>query len=278
MKKKIVSLCLVVALAATAVIGGTLAYFTDTEEAENVFTVGKVDVELIESYVHRGAATAYENTADAQGNHAYPDVASGEHTDEQVLSGAGEAYTKYLAAQTLMPGIHINKMPYVKNTGNTDAYVRIRVMIPAGLDKYMDEAVFCASAVNGDTKEFTMKPTYNTTVSGETGVVTDYAVYTFVRDTALEPGKMTYWNVWNTITLDKNITNQDIEAAIEDKLINADDLTLGIKVQVDAIQADSFADAAAAFEAFDGQIANSVSVETYSANAIEGYVTDEVGK
>lgn len=49
MKKKIAALVLVIALAATAVIGGTLAYFTDTDEAENVFTVGNVDIALTET-------------------------------------------------------------------------------------------------------------------------------------------------------------------------------------------------------------------------------------
>ena len=48
MKKKIVSMCLCVALLAVAVIGGTLAYFTDKDEATNTFTVGKVDIELDE--------------------------------------------------------------------------------------------------------------------------------------------------------------------------------------------------------------------------------------
>ena len=48
MKKKIIALCLIVALAATAVIGGTLAYFTDTDEATNVFTTGNVDITLTE--------------------------------------------------------------------------------------------------------------------------------------------------------------------------------------------------------------------------------------
>lgn len=48
MKKKILSLCLVVALAATAVIGGTLAYFTDTENETNVMTIGNVDITLHE--------------------------------------------------------------------------------------------------------------------------------------------------------------------------------------------------------------------------------------
>ena len=46
-KKKIVSLCLVIALVAVASLG-TLAYFTDTDSATNTFTVGKVDIELTE--------------------------------------------------------------------------------------------------------------------------------------------------------------------------------------------------------------------------------------
>lgn len=48
MKKKIIALCLIVVLAATAVIGGTLAYFTDTASKENVFTVGKLGIDLVE--------------------------------------------------------------------------------------------------------------------------------------------------------------------------------------------------------------------------------------
>ena len=47
MKKKILVLCLVVALAATAIIGGTLAYFTDTDEETNTFTAGGVEIDLI---------------------------------------------------------------------------------------------------------------------------------------------------------------------------------------------------------------------------------------
>ena len=50
MKKKILALCLVVALAVTAVVGGSLAYFTDTDKAENVFTTGKVDITLNETF------------------------------------------------------------------------------------------------------------------------------------------------------------------------------------------------------------------------------------
>ena len=48
MKKKIISLCLVICLLAIAIVGGTLAYFTDTEEATNTFTMGSVGITLTE--------------------------------------------------------------------------------------------------------------------------------------------------------------------------------------------------------------------------------------
>lgn len=47
-KKKIVTVCLVVALLAVCAIGGSLAYFTDTDNATNTFTVGNVDIQLTE--------------------------------------------------------------------------------------------------------------------------------------------------------------------------------------------------------------------------------------
>ena len=50
MKKKILALCLVVALAVTAVVGGSLAYFTDTDAKTNTFTTGKVDITLNETF------------------------------------------------------------------------------------------------------------------------------------------------------------------------------------------------------------------------------------
>ena len=48
MKKRIIAISLVVAMLAIAVIGGSLAYFTDTDAATNTFTVGNVDIKLIE--------------------------------------------------------------------------------------------------------------------------------------------------------------------------------------------------------------------------------------
>ena len=53
MKKKLTAIFLCVALVAIAVVGASLAYFTDTKSATNTFTVGDVKIDLIESTYHR---------------------------------------------------------------------------------------------------------------------------------------------------------------------------------------------------------------------------------
>ena len=47
MKKKILAFAMVFALAAVAVVGGSLAYFTDEDETENTFAVGNVNISMI---------------------------------------------------------------------------------------------------------------------------------------------------------------------------------------------------------------------------------------
>ena len=47
-KKKVGALSAVVALLAVAIIGGTMAYFTDTASKDNVFTIGNIDIVLEE--------------------------------------------------------------------------------------------------------------------------------------------------------------------------------------------------------------------------------------
>ena len=53
MKKKLTAIFLCVALVAIAIVGASLAYFTDTKSATNTFTVGNVKIDLIESKFHR---------------------------------------------------------------------------------------------------------------------------------------------------------------------------------------------------------------------------------
>lgn len=51
MKKKITAIALVVCLVAIAIVGGSLAYFTDTKTATNTFTMGNVKITLDETDV-----------------------------------------------------------------------------------------------------------------------------------------------------------------------------------------------------------------------------------
>lgn len=112
MKKKILSLCLVVALAAIAIISGTLAYFTDTDAQVNTFTTGNVAIDL------------WEDFGDNDGL-------------EELIPAVGSAQDG-----TLKNGIE--KEVYVKNTGSEDAYVRVHIAIPQILDDGAD--TFDASA------------------------------------------------------------------------------------------------------------------------------------
>ena len=83
-----------------------------------------------------------------------------------------------------------------------------------------------------------------------------YDVYTYTRVEPLKPGEMTEWNVWNFVGIAKSASEEDIQKAIDKGVITvADDGTMSfnVLVQADAIQAEGFANATAAFAAFDAQ-------------------------
>lgn len=122
MKKKIISLCLVIALAATAVVGATLAYFTDTESANNVFTAGSVRIKLIEQEREYKADGSLKGLKDFTPNKQL--VPS--HNDAQ---GEKDRYGMSVVDN------YVDKIVTVKNTGNSDAYVRVIVAIPAALEE-----------------------------------------------------------------------------------------------------------------------------------------------
>ena len=99
MKKKITALCLCVALLAIAVVGASLAYFTDTKSATNTFSVGNVKIDLIEQ----------------------------EKTDNGLAP--------FDQGKTLVPGKSndgnaVSKIVTVKNTGKNDAWVWVELRIP----------------------------------------------------------------------------------------------------------------------------------------------------
>lgn len=136
MKKKLTAIFLCVALAAIAIVGASLAYFTDTDEATNTFTVGNVKIDLIESRYHRegndnsGDTSIPDPTQTASGMKYVTDGHKA-FTDAEIKADAAK-YSEYIGerGKNMVPGRNVVKCPYVVNTGANDAYIRIRVLIP----------------------------------------------------------------------------------------------------------------------------------------------------
>ena len=249
MKKKIIALCLVVALAATAVIGGTLAYFTDTDEETNTFTMGNVQIDLKETF-------------DAQ---------------NAVLRPGSQSTNK------------IEKKVWIENTGSENAYVWYEWYIPSELDstdgstgtnnvlhvnsngstwdKYRTDSRFWAA---GQTAALPEEQTWDHDPEKELGL--SVGPEGFIRQETLADG-ITY-NVYlvlyhgvlapeaettvamNGAYLDSKV---DYDAVNGYYTINGDkinyDFTKGVNIIVKAygIQAAGFADVYAAYNAYQAQ-------------------------
>ena len=277
MKKKITAIFLCVALVAIAVVGASLAYFTDTKSATNTFTVGNVKIDLLESSLHReNAGIANGATSDSElwsdvakdgsGNTSKYKAGDTFYTDAQIEANAAEYKCENVP---LIPGRSYHKMPYVKNTGKNDAYIRIRVMVPSKANNdfvaVKDGGVitnqWCTSCIgqgefiDGKGGGWNNAPAIDKASVTKDGVT--YDVYTFTRTEPLKAGAMTEWNVWNFIGINKNATSADVQKAIDAGAIKvaetdggAKTMTLNVLVEADAIQAEGFADAAAAWAAF----------------------------
>ena len=271
MKKKLTAIFLCVALAAIAIVGASLAYFTDTKSATNTFTVGNVKIELIESRYHRQGSggtgdTSIPAPSETASGMKYVEDGNKAFTDEEIKEDAKTYQNDYLAVKgaNMVPGRGVAKCPYVVNTGANDAYIRIRVMVPSAANNdfvdVKDGGVitnqWCSSCIgqgefiDGKGGGWNNAPAIDKASVTKDGVT--YDVYTFTRTEPLAAGKMTEWNVWNFIGINKDATSADIQKAIDAGAITATDstMTLNVLVEADAIQAEGFADAAAAWAAF----------------------------
>lgn len=225
MKKKMMSLCLIVALVAVAAIGGTMAYFTDTDKADNVFVSGNVDIQLDETF--------------SQGS--------------KLLPATGSAQ-----AGTLKNGV--TKEVRVENKGSEDAYVRVHIAIPSILDDgdpsfdakqnvlHFNYAPASIGADKWDWSKTAGAPYegnwnyYETTIDG-----VSYNVYVVTYGKALKAGEKTTENAIHQVYLDSNVTSADITKINE---------TLGadwhMYVVAEGAQAEGFSDAYAALNAAFG--------------------------
>lgn len=104
MKKKILALVLCVALAAVAIVGGTLAYFTDSKEQTNTFTAGEVKITLDEAKINKGD---------------YGEAVA----DETSRTSKPQTYK-------LFPGMTVTKDPTIKvGSKSEDAYIGAKITI-----------------------------------------------------------------------------------------------------------------------------------------------------
>ena len=270
MKKKLTAIFLCVALVAIAIVGASLAYFTDTKSVTNTFTVGNVKIDLIESTYHRtgsdnaGDTSVPDPTTKAAGMKFVPDGWT-VFTDDEIKADAAK-YSDYIGkrGKNMVPGRGVVKCPYVVNTGANDAYIRIRVMIPSAANndfvgvtaggvitnQWCTSCISHGEFIDGKGGGWENAPAIDKASVTKDGVT--YDVYTFTRTEPLAAGKMTEWNVWNFIGINKDATSADIQKAIDAGAITATDgtMTLNVLVEADAIQAEGFADAAAAWAAF----------------------------
>ena len=105
MKKRIVTIALVIALLATC-FGGTIAYLTDTKAVKNTFTIGNVYITLDEVVAVKDATT---------GNL----IASDERTSEN---------QEYTGEKKLFPAMTVAKDPTITvNKGSDNAWVAAKI-------------------------------------------------------------------------------------------------------------------------------------------------------
>lgn len=225
MKKKILSICLVAVIAVMAITGASLAYLTDTDAEDNVFTVGNVKIDLTENF-NESLAHLIPATGSAQ-------------------------------AGTLENGI--TKEVFVTNTGSEKAYVRVHIAVPAILDdgnpsfdagknvlhfNYDDtnigEGKWDWSNATGAPYEGNWN-FYTTKINN-----IDYNVYVVTHEKELAKDEKTV-SAMSQVYLDSKVTNEDI-----DRIKGILGEQWHVFVVAEGTQAAGFADAYTALDASFG--------------------------
>ena len=210
-KSKALLLALCAVLLVTVTVFGTMAYLTSTDEVKNTFTVGKVAIKLDEAKAN---------------------------TDGTLVAGADRVKAN---SYKLLPGHTYNKDPMVTVLkGSESSYVKMTVTFTkaAELDAIFDpNGADMTSIFNGyDSTNWIAKGNTEDTAKNTRTYEFWYkeAVGAPDADVALDA-------LFDSITVPGSITNKQL-ATIEG---------MTITVNAYAIQADSFANAEAAWAAFN---------------------------
>ena len=213
-KRRALSIGVCAAMLCIALVGGTMAYLTDTDAQANTFTSGNVKIDLWEDF---GDNSGIENLIPATGS-----------AQDGSLQGG------------------VEKEVYVTNTGVEDAYTRVHIAIPSVLDN--DDASQNVLHFNyaGDSigeGKWDWSKTAGDAYTGDWntyGVDIDgilYNVYVVTYGSALHSGDTTV-DAISQVYLDSKVTNEKIE---EIKMTLGDNWK--IYVAAEACQANGFANA-----------------------------------
>jgi len=257
MKKKILALTLCVVMAATAVVGGTLAYFTDTDSAKNVMTTGNISI------------TQNEKERNAQGELVeftddkplYPAV--GDNNKDGKLDVAYDDATNYLFSNERNV---VDKIITVTNDSEIAAYVRTLIafelpVAPEGFKgevlngKYVDVVnvvpYLITVAGEGATagKSYTLPKEENgdyviITVDNVAYLVTEYY---YKNDSKLAAGEESHRSL-TQIYLSSEATNDDAA------LLTGTDGKYNILALSQGVQTDGFKDAKTALDTAFGVV------------------------
>ena len=196
MKKKILAMCLCVAMLAIAIVGGTLAYFTDTDTETNVFTTGNVAIDLIEVF-------------DAENAKLLPGI---DIQKEVTIENTGSE-SAYVRVHVAFPAILDNGTPELAAYKNTLHWNFTKESVQEGQwsqlqnkDQVGPNANYPNWPGNGGTYN-----TYTTEVDG-----IPYNVYVITYETALAAGATTETPAINKVYLDAAVTNEQMTGIIDE--------------------------------------------------------------
>lgn len=223
---------------------GVLAYFTDVDAVTNTFTVGNVDIELDEADVKPDGTYEKEHDDRVKANeyHLIPGHTYIKDPTVTVKAGSEDAYVRMLVKVENIENLE-TALP---NDGSTAKYyapggtflLQMLCLDDKG-DMTWNEAAWAF-------KEFdTTTSTYEFRYSGTaTGIVAKSSSKTILPD------------LFTHITLPGEIDNAHLAKLIGEENNPDDDVKIVVTAQ--AIQADGFDNADAAWAAFDGQVPTNV--------------------
>ena len=235
--KKIIAWLLVVALTAAISVGATLAYLTDTDEDVNVMTLGKVKIDQLE--YERVDDESKDADATVQEFHDNKPLLPAV-TDKDFTYTPGNTYVDWdqIGKEEYTSKIwdpakinnEVDKMVFIKNKGDYDAFVRSVFAFEAGKYTTLDQFKSMVHLNLNETDYTWAWVETPVEIPNAEGGTTKYFVATATYNKILAPGALTEISL-SQIALDKTATNEDVEAFGD---------TYQILVKSQGIQADGF--------------------------------------